>query len=82
MRTGQVIGATDRLGAQATERPVHFGEVFATLYKNLGINIDHLTLRDLQGRPQYVLDQNKHQPLPELMKPSGRSPLETCVGFG
>jgi hypothetical protein len=39
MRTGQVIGATNRLGEHATERPVTFQEVFATLYHNLGLNL-------------------------------------------
>ena len=29
LRTGQVIGATDRLGGEIADRPVHFGEVFA-----------------------------------------------------
>lgn len=67
MKTGQVIGATNRLGEHATERPVHFQEVFATLYKNLGINVDHLTLRDLQGRPQFLIDQNAYRPMPELV---------------
>lgn len=67
LRTGQVIGATNRLGEHATDRPVHFQEVFATLYKNLGINVDHLTLRDLQGRPQYLIDQNTYRPMPELV---------------
>jgi hypothetical protein len=67
MKTGQVIGATNRLGEHATDRPVHFQEVFATLYKNLGINVDHLTLRDLQGRPQFLIDQNAYRPMPELV---------------
>ncbi|MFM8217626.1 MAG: DUF1501 domain-containing protein, partial [Planctomycetaceae bacterium] len=67
MRTGQVIGATNRLGEFATDRPVHFQEVFATLYHNLGINVDHLTLRDLQGRPQFLIDQNKYKVMPELV---------------
>src|SRR6185436_3953098 len=31
MKTGQVIGATDRLGGEAVSRPVTFGEVYATL---------------------------------------------------
>ncbi|MFM8285604.1 MAG: DUF1501 domain-containing protein [Planctomycetaceae bacterium] len=67
IRAGQVIGATNRLGEFATDRPVHFQEVFATLYHNLGINVDHLTLRDLQGRPQFLIDQNKYKALPELL---------------
>jgi hypothetical protein len=55
-KTGQVIGATDRLGGEPTERPVHFGEVFATLYQWLGIDIVNTTLPDLSGRPQYLVD--------------------------
>jgi hypothetical protein len=66
IRAGQVIGATNRLAEFASERPVHFQEVFATLYRNLGINTEHFTLRDLQGRPQFLVDQNKYRPLPEL----------------
>ena len=56
MKTGQVIGATDRLGGEPTERPVHFGEVFATLYHQLGIDTTLVTLPDLSGRPQYLVD--------------------------
>ena len=33
MRTGQAIGATNRLGEFAKERPVDFQEIFATLYR-------------------------------------------------
>ncbi len=40
MRTGQVIGSTDRLGGEAKDRPVHFQEVFATLYHRLGIDVN------------------------------------------
>lgn len=63
--TGQVIGATDRLAAEITDRPVHFGEVLATLYRKLGIEPDTLTLHDLSGRPQYLLDHST--PMPELI---------------
>ncbi len=66
MRTGQVIGATDRLGGEATDRPVQFGEVFATLYHNLGIDVNKVTLHDLSGRPQYLVD-NGEQPMKELI---------------
>jgi hypothetical protein len=55
-QTGQVIGATDRLGGEPTERPVHFGEVFATLYHWLGIDLNKVTLNDLSGRPHYLVD--------------------------
>jgi hypothetical protein len=55
-KRGQVIGATDRLGGEPTDRAVHFGEVFATLYKFLGIDTAKITLDDLAGRPQYLVD--------------------------
>jgi len=64
MKTGQVIGATDRLGGEAIDRPVHFGEVLATLYGNLGVDAKTVKLHDLSGRPQYLLD---HLPMPELI---------------
>ena len=65
MRTGQIIGATDRLGGEAIERPVTFGEIFATLYHNLGLS-SNLTLPDHHGRPQYVVE-NQARPLAELV---------------
>jgi len=56
MTHGQVIGATDRLGGEATERPVRFGEVFATLYHSMGIDVSKTTVEDLGGRPQYLVE--------------------------
>lgn len=64
-RTGQVIGATDRLGGEIADRPVHFSEVVATLYRHLGIDPDAVKLNDLSGRPQYLLE--KTTPLAELL---------------
>jgi uncharacterized protein (DUF1501 family) len=66
LQTGQIIGATDRLGGEAIERPVTFGEVFSTLYHNLGIDAPGTTLTDLNGRPQYLVD-NQARPLRELV---------------
>jgi hypothetical protein len=65
IRTGQVIGSTDRLGGHAKDRPVTFQEVFATLYHNLGIDLRLATVTDLTGRPQYVVDGA--EPIPELI---------------
>jgi hypothetical protein len=59
MRTGQVIGETDRYAAAARSRPVHYQDVFATLYRNLGINARTVTINDPTGRPQYLLDQGE-----------------------
>jgi hypothetical protein len=65
MRTGQVIGSTDRQAAEAKDRPVRFEEVFATLYNRLGIDADKTTVTDLSGRPQFLADH--YQPLAELI---------------
>jgi hypothetical protein len=62
-RTGQVIGATDRLGGEIADRPVHFGEVHASLHRFLGLTAE-LKLPDLTGRPQYII--GGHQPMAEL----------------
>ena len=66
MKTGQVIGATDRIGGEAVARPVTFGEVYATLYHNLGIDPAQVTLHDLNGRPQYLVEDHA-KPLRELV---------------
>jgi uncharacterized protein (DUF1501 family) len=66
MRTGQVIGATDRIAGEVVSRPVTFGELYATLYHNLGIDSNRATLTDLSGRPQYLVE-NHAQPLRELV---------------
>lgn len=67
MRTGQVIGATDRLGGEPVSRPVTFEEVHATLYHNLGIHLSSIPrLFDFRGRPQNLVDPGIH-PLRELI---------------
>lgn len=66
MRTGQVIGATDRLGGEAVDRPVSFQEVFATLYHNLGVDLDSERLFDFRGRPQYLIEPGV-EPIRELV---------------
>jgi hypothetical protein len=65
MRTGQVIGATDRIAAEAVARPITFGELYATLYRNLGIDGGRTTIPDLSGRPQYLVEDHA-EPLGEL----------------
>ena len=65
MRTGQVIGSTNRLGEHPEHRPVHYREVFASLYHNLGIVARDTTLTDLRGRPNFLVD-DRH-PIAELV---------------
>jgi len=64
MKTGQVIGSTTLDGGQAHDRPVHVQEVVSTIYHNLGLDTDSVTLEDRTGRPQYLVD--RVAPLAEL----------------
>lgn len=57
MKTGQVIGSTNPLAETAEDRPVHMQEVFATVYRNLGIDVAQTTIPDNNGRPQYLLER-------------------------
>lgn len=65
MRMGQVIGSTNRLGEVPQDRPIHYQEVFATLYQRLGIDVGTATIPDHAGRPQYLLDHR--EPIRELV---------------
>jgi hypothetical protein len=65
MKTGQVIGASDRIGGSPARRPVKFQEVFATLYRNIGLNPSETRIFDPNGRPQYLVDQGM-EPIGEL----------------
>jgi len=64
MKTGQAIGATNRLGEYAKERPVTFAEIVATLYHNLGLDPSTTTVVDPTGRPQHVIEA---EPMKELI---------------
>ncbi|MEX1233134.1 MAG: DUF1501 domain-containing protein [Planctomycetaceae bacterium] len=66
MQHGQVIGATDRIAGEAISRPVTFGEVYASLFHHMGIDIDSTTVDDLNGRPQYLVEDGA-KPMPELV---------------
>lgn len=66
MRHGQVIGATDRIAGEAVARPVTFADVYATLFRHMGVDPIQTTISDLNGRPQYLIEDNGH-PMPELI---------------
>jgi hypothetical protein len=54
MKTGQVIGSTDTVAAEAKDRPIHYLDVLATVYRNLGID-PHAVVTDAFGRPMHIL---------------------------
>jgi hypothetical protein len=56
MKTGQVIGSTNRLGEHAKDRPVQFAEVLATVYENMGLMRNQERIFDLRGRPHGLVD--------------------------
>jgi uncharacterized protein (DUF1501 family) len=66
MRTGQVIGATNKYGEEPTQRPVKFQEVFATLYHNMGLNAHRDRIFDRSGTPRYPVDPG-NEPMQELV---------------
>lgn len=65
LKTGQVIGSTDRHAAEATSRPVHYQDVLATLYRHLGIDARNTTINDMTGRPHNLLEVGR--PIEELI---------------
>jgi hypothetical protein len=65
MRTGQAIGATNRLGEYAAVRPVDMQEIVGTAYHNLGIDVMNTTIADPTGRPQFLVDIR--EPMRELV---------------
>ncbi len=66
MRTGQVIGETNKYGEEPVKRPVKFQEVFATLYHNMGLNAHRDRIFDGSGTPRYPVDPG-HEPMQELV---------------
>lgn len=65
MRTGQVIGETNKFGEEPDRRPVKFQEVFATLYNNLGLDAHRDRIFDGSGTPRYPVDSGI-EPIHEL----------------
>jgi hypothetical protein len=66
MRTGQVIGETNKYGEVPTKRPVKFQEVFATLYHGMGLDAHRDRIFDGGGTPRYPVDSDI-EPLSELI---------------
>lgn len=54
MTTGQVIGATNAKGEEPKERPLTPNDLWATVYRHLGIDFTQ-SFPDLSGRPMPIL---------------------------
>ena len=69
IKTGQVVGRSDEQGAYILDRPVSIGDVFATVYKALGIDW-HKEYMTPVGRPIKIansFDDLTGKPLVELI---------------
>ena len=64
IRTGQVIGATDRKGEEPMEQRVSPGDFLATIYRHLGIDYRRVAIPNLAGRPVPIV--NNGQAIAEL----------------
>jgi hypothetical protein len=58
IRTGQVIGATDRHGAYPVSRPTHPNDILATVYHLLGFDPHQTTIPDRTERPVHLTEGN------------------------
>ena len=69
IRGGQVIGASDERGAMVADRMVTIGDLFATIYKCLGIDWEKEYMHPT-GRPLKIANSIKDttgQPIPQLV---------------
>jgi hypothetical protein len=57
IKGGQVYGATDKDGVDVAKDPCSIGDVFATLYKGLGLD-PNTKVRDNLSRPKSIADGN------------------------
>lgn len=64
LKSGVVVGASTRTGELPLDRPVHFGDIVSTIYRQLGVSTDEI-FRDNLDRPIPVLDGGK--PIDELL---------------
>lgn len=64
LRTGQVVGSTNRLGEAPQDRPLSPNDLWATVYRHLGID-PHVAFPDHSGRPMPILPDG--EPIRELI---------------
>lgn len=59
IRTGQVIGATDRRGEDVVQRRVGPHDFLATIYRHLDIDYERVTIPDFTGRPNMLVQNGR-----------------------
>ncbi|WP_182864945.1 DUF1501 domain-containing protein [Stieleria mannarensis] len=58
MPGGVLLGQTDKVAGEATDRPIDYADVVATLYRQLGIDPGRM-IHDRSGRPHVVMDHGE-----------------------
>jgi hypothetical protein len=63
IKGGQVIGASDKIGAVPHEYPISPPRVLATIYQGMGVDLDQVMMPGPGSRPIRLIDA---EPIPEL----------------
>jgi len=64
MRTGQIVGSTNSRGEHPKDRPLTPNDLWATMFRHLGIDYAHTSFLDHTGRPMPILPHGT--PIEEL----------------
>jgi uncharacterized protein (DUF1501 family) len=59
IRTGQIIGATDKLGEDVVDKRATPADFLATIYQHLGIDYANVALPDQTGRPVHIVQDGR-----------------------
>jgi hypothetical protein len=65
MRTGQVVGSTNARGEHPRDRPLTPNDLWATMFRHLGIDYHNTAFPDPGGRPMPILPYG--EPIAELL---------------
>jgi len=65
MRTGQVVGSTNAKGENPKDRPLTPCDLWATVFRHLGIDYNNTAFPDHRGRPMPILPSG--DPIAELL---------------
>jgi hypothetical protein len=65
MRTGQVVGSTNARGEHPKDRPLTPNDLWATMFRHLGIDYENTSFIDHRGRPMPILPYG--EPIRELL---------------
>jgi len=65
MRTGQVVGSTNAKGEHPKDRPLTPNDLWATMFRHLGIDYKNTSFLDHRGRPMPILPYG--EPITELL---------------